>query len=330
MTGFKIDWGMLLQLRASVDEQATVVPYVCMPGSPYTGSTLLGFLLNSHPDCVSIGAATGLTARVDIANYRCSCGIRFEDCDFWKQVAFRTEELGYPVSVFESDFWNTHVKMSQRRWLNGLLVRSLGNDLLTDARDALLWRMSPIRRTVAEAQWSTWSLARAVLDVSGKTVFVDTARDHQRPKYLAPSRMLDVKVIHLVRDPRGNVASIMKHTGVDVAKASKQWKHYNLEADRVRRFLPPESWMLLRYEDLCSDPQAALDRIARFVGIPPAPVSQDLQARDNHIIGNSMRLKAIGDIRQDETWRERLTDSDLDTIARISGTTSHRFGFDWP
>ena len=92
-----------------------VVRYVCMPGSPYTGSTLLGLLLNSRPDLVSIGAATGLTAKVDIATYQCSCGVRFQDCEFWTRVSQRTAELGHPVNVFESNFWNTHVKMSDRR-----------------------------------------------------------------------------------------------------------------------------------------------------------------------------------------------------------------------
>ncbi len=301
-----------------------------MPGSPYTGSTLLGFLLNSLPEAVSIGAATGLTRRVEIATYQCSCGTRFEDCVFWKRVAARTEELGHPVSVFESNFWNTHVKMSDRRWLNGLLIRSLGSVLLTDARDAVVWRLRPIRRNLREANWSTWALARAILEVTGKKVFVDTARDHQRPKYLAQNPNLDLRAIHLIRDPRGNVASIMSHTGADVAKASRQWRHYNLEADRVRRFLPPRSWMQLHYEDLCADPQATLDRIAAFVGIEPAPIPRDLQAVDNHIIGNSMRLGAIGEIRQDQRWRERLSGDDLDVIARIAGDTSRRFGYNWP
>ncbi|MFY1005300.1 hypothetical protein ACNF5F_28245, partial [Escherichia coli] len=76
--------------------------------------------------------------------------------------------------------------------------------------------------------------ATAVLERTGKRVFVDTARDHQRPKYLRDHPLLDVKVIHLVRDPRGNVASIMKHMGLDVTTAARQWTHYNVEAARVR------------------------------------------------------------------------------------------------
>jgi hypothetical protein len=139
-----------------------------------------------------------------------------------------------------------------------------------------------------------------------------------------------VKAIHLIRDPRGNSASIMKHTGVGVSKAARQWRHYNLEADRVRKLLAPESWMLLRYEELCADPQATLDRISRFIGIVPTPVPVNLKTVGHHFIGNSMRLGDLGEIREDQTWREVLTENDLREIARITGAASHRFGYDWP
>jgi Sulfotransferase family len=305
------------------------VRYMCMPGSPYTGSTLLGLLLNSHPACASIGAATGLTARIDLATYLCSCGVRFRDCEFWRGIEARTAELGHHVAVFKNDYWSTHVRVSRRRWLDGILVRSLGSSLLNAVRDAVIWH-GPVGRRLSEARLSTWSLARAVLDAARKSAFVDTARDHQRPKYLMGSPMFDVKVIHLVRDPRGNTASIMKHTGVGVASAARRWRHYNLETDRVRHLLPSGSWMLLHYEELCADPQATLDRIAGFIGIEPAPAPKDLQLVKNHIIGNSMRLRRVGEIREDRTWREILGPEDLRVIARIAGAASHRLGYDWP
>lgn len=313
-----------------LDEMSARISYVCMPGSPYTGSTLLGFLLNAHPDCVSIGAATGLTARVDLDSYQCSCGERFRDCGFWNQVVARTAALGAAVDVFETDYWATHVRMSRNRTLNGILVRSLGNDTLTDLRDALVARRGPVRRELDQARLATWSLARAILDITARRVFVDTARDHQRPKYLAPDPRIDVRVIHLVRDPRGNAASIMRHTGVDVATAAKQWRHYNVEADRVRRYVSPDSWMTLRYEDLCADPQATLDRIAQFLGVTPAPLPGDLQAGENHIVGNSMRLNGIKEIREDTRWKQTLSPADLAVIARTTGEASRRLGFGWP
>jgi hypothetical protein len=311
-------------------EMETPIPYVCMPGSPYTGSTLLGMLMGNHPACASIGAATGLTARVDLSTYLCSCGTRFADCWFWERIACRTIELEHPVTVFQKGFWNTHVRVSDRRSVNGLIVSSLGNSSLTTARDAVIGRVGPVARRVSEARLSSWSLARAVLEVTGKRVFVDTARDHQRPRHLAGMPRLDVRVIHLVRDPRGNVASIMKHTGVGVGKAARQWRHYNVEADRIRRRFPPGSWMRLRYEELCSDPQGTLDRVSRFIGVEPAPISTLLEPSERHVIGNSMRLRALDEIREDLSWRSTLRTRDLRTVARVVGTTSHRLGYEWP
>ena len=310
--------------------QGKRVRYVCMPGSPYTGSTLLGTLLNAHPECASIGAATGLTHKADLSTYRCSCGKLFRECEFWNQIAASTRALGHPVTVFKTDFWNTHLRLSQNRLINAVLVRSLGSDLLNDVRDPLVGRLPGATAAIAEMGWNTWSLASAVLQSTGKTVFVDTARDHQRPKYLVTHPLLEIKVIHLIRDPRGNAASIMKHTGADVAAAARQWKHYNVEADRVRRYLPSASWMSLHYEELCADPAGVLDRISEFLGVGRARMQHGLGDVENHIIGNSMRLKGLGEIRQDLSWQTRFGGAELDVIARIVGPTSRHLGFAWP
>ena len=317
-------------MRDPADDTLAPVRYVSMPGSPYTGSTLLGMLMTNHPACTSIGAATGLTAKVDLDTYLCSCGLLFTECCFWHRIARRTEELGYPVTVFRTNFWNTHVRVSGRRWLNGIVVSSLGDPSLTAIRDATVGKTPAVRRRVSEARASTWSLARSVLEETGTSVFVDTARDHQRPRYLAGAPGLGLKVIHLVRDPRGNVASIMKHTGVDVGHAARQWRHYNVEADRVGRSFPRDAWMRLHYEELCAQPQETLDRVARFIEVEPIPVSDHLQPSERHVIGNSMRLSGVEAIREDRSWMERLNDDDLRVIARVTGAASHDLGYEWP
>ena len=307
------------------------VRYVCMPGSPFTGSTLLGSILNEHPQCASIGAATGLISRTDLATYRCSCGRLFRECEFWHDVGSRTSHLGHPVDVFKTGFWNTHLRLSSNRVLNALLVRSLRSDGLNDLRDAVVRRTRRSKAAVERVGWRTWSLARAVLGRTGKTVFVDTARDHQRPKFLQGHPTLDVRVIHLIRDPRGNSASIMKHTGVDAATAARQWTHYNVEAARVRRYLPPSRWLTLHYEELCADPAGTLDRIAGFLEVERAGI--DPSAADptkRHIIGNAMRMRALSEIREDRSWESRLTGADLSVIGRIAGAASRRLGYDWP
>jgi hypothetical protein len=307
-----------------------VIPYVCLPGCGYTGSTLLGFLLNAHPECASIGAATGLVARVDLPSYRCSCGALFGECGFWRAVAARTRELGHPVDVYKTGFWSTHFTWTGNRVLDALLFRSLRAPALTALRDALLADLPPVRAHLLAVAATSAAFARAVLEQTGKRVFVDTARDHQRPKLLARSPELDVRVIHLVRDARANSASIMKRLGLDAAAAARHWEKANLEAERTRRYFAPERWLRVRYDELCSDLQATLDRISDFLGVRRAPAPADFRAGAHHVIGNEMRLEGAGQVREDVSWRERLSASDLDAIARNAGRTNRFFGFDWP
>ena len=76
--------------------------------------------------------------------------------------------------------------------------------------------------------------------MTGKSVFVDTARDRDRPALLARNPELDVRAIHLVRDVRGSAASMLKHGIVnDAAAAARFWKRANLGAERVRQALAP-------------------------------------------------------------------------------------------
>jgi hypothetical protein len=235
--------------------------------------------------------------------------------------------------VFETDFWNTHLRLSRNRLANALLVRSLGWDPLNDIRDAVVGMVPGVKAAISRMAWNTWSLASAVLERSGKTVFVDTTRDHQRPKYLGQFPMLEVKVIHLVRDPRAGSASIMKHTGADVATAARQWTYSNTEAARVRRYLPEECWMSLHYEALCADPAGVLDRISDFLGIGRPMMQHGLRNPVSHIIGNKtrmMRVKDLGEIREDLSWQTRLGSAELSTIARITGSTSRSLGYGWP
>jgi hypothetical protein len=57
-------------VNQSTDGKQAPVRYLCLPGSRFTGSTLLGSLLNEHPECASIGAATGLIHKADLSTYR--------------------------------------------------------------------------------------------------------------------------------------------------------------------------------------------------------------------------------------------------------------------
>jgi hypothetical protein len=43
-----------------------------------------------------------------------------------------------------------------------------------------------------------------------------------------------------------------------------------------------------------------------------------------------MRMKGLGEIREDLSWQTTLGRAELSTIARIAGSASRSLGYDWP
>lgn len=305
------------------------VSYVCLPGTSFSGSTLLAFLLNSHPRIASIGEATGLVPRSRPAEYLCSCGRLLQECPFWRRVSAAMEAGGVPFRP-DSKRWPTRFTVSRHRRLDTLLVRSLRSDGLDAVRDALLLSWGPLRRRLEQAGKASRELARAVLEATGKQVFVDSAQDPQRLKHLARLPGLEVKAVHLVRDVRGNAASLMRHEGFSAERAAALWQRVNLEADGMRRRLPLASWLQVRYSDLCNELARTLARIHRFLGMEPAPPPEDFRTAEHHILGNPMRLAGSGSVREDLSWQQFLSERQVGAIGRLAGAANRHFGYSWP
>ena len=303
--------------------------YVCMPGQAYTGSTLLAMLVDTHPDAVSVGAASGPVPSVDVAPYRCSCGERLVDCAFWAKVAARCAELGTPLEL-GSKPWPTAFRVSRRRSVNALAARSLRSDAANAVRDALLWGRGPVAGRLRRIAAANVDLARAAAEATGASVFVDSSRDPLRPRYLTRFTDLDVRVLHLVRDPRGNVASILRHRpDLDVEVAAAQWRRANTEARRQRRAVPPGRWLSVRYEDLCAAPQVVLDQIHDHLGLAPHRLPDDLGAGEHHVLGNDMRLAGVDAVRLDERWRRALDADQLAAVERTCRPLAEEMGYSW-
>jgi len=304
--------------------------YVLMPGQSFTGSTLLGFLLNAHPSCVSVGAASGIVPGSDPESYRCSCGKLLADCEFWQEVSDAMAGRGYPFHP-SSKPWPTAYRVSRRRVLNVLATRSLRSDTANDLRDAVVARLPRARARRDTITNYNIALARAVCEHEEVDTFIDSSRDPMRPRYLEGAPGLDVHGLHLVRDARGNVASILRHVpGISTDDAAKRWFRANTEARRVLSALPDGRRRTVRYEDLCADAQGTLDVICDGLGLPEAPLPSDFRDVDHHILGNDMRLGETGSVRLDERWRAVLTDADLGIIERRCGALNRELGYSWP
>jgi hypothetical protein len=120
--------------------------------------------------------------------------------------------------------------------------------------------------------------------------------------------------------------------GRNAARATRIWYIANADAERAGRHVATHQWLRIRYDELCSDPQATIDRISNFVGVEQSVIPKDFYEGEHHIIGNRMRLrgKGSGIVRQDDSWKDYLTERDLGIIARIGGAANRSYGHNWP
>jgi hypothetical protein len=302
----------------------TPVPLLYVAGTSFTGSTLLSLLLDAHAEIASVGEATGPAVHVaDRERFPCSCGVPIRECGFWKRVAEGMRERGFAFDPLRPD---TSFDLS-RGVARHLLVRSLRSNALDALRDRAVAVAPGWGARLREIGLRNRALVGSVLDVTGKRVFADATKDPTRVRYLARYAGVEPRVVHLVRDPLGFVSSNRKNRRESVAEGIARWLRTARTVERLRRVVPAGGWLLARYEDLCADPERQLRAIADFAGVAPPPVPIDFRAGEHHVIGNRMRLASSSEIALDESWRERLSSSDVEDVLRRTAPFRRALGY---
>jgi hypothetical protein len=300
-------------------------PLLYVVGTPYTGSTLLSFLLNAHPEIVAVGEATGPAGDPPGgAGVVCSCGSLLRNCPFWASVAVEMQKRG---QTFDVGDWNTEFRLRVGPLLRQALVRSLRSNALDGARDALVQRLPVWGPRLRELARRNESFAASVLAVSGKRILADASKDPIRPRFLAALTGLAPRAIHLIRDSPGFVSSYMRNAGGTLSSGVRLWTRVANAAERLRAILPAERWLCVRYEDLCAAPQQELARIWALAGVAALTGPISFRSCEHHILGNRMRLSSSSEIALDESWRERLNPAQLVEILQRTNATRARYGY---
>jgi hypothetical protein len=185
----------------------------------------------------------------------------------------------------------------------------------------------------------------AINRVATGHVVVDTSKRAAYASLLHTSG-LDVRVVHLVRDPRAVAYAMHKHierphvndTGQDLMHrrssigAASEWVLFN-EANRVLA-LKGIPVLRLRYEDLVADPVTALAAICRHAGIAEAvdPTTAELGFVDltpsHGLAGNPMRFRT-GRVRitPDEAWRTEMHPADRSVTTLLTMPWLAHYGY---
>ena len=299
-------------------------------GTSFTGSTLTAFMLNLHPQIVSVGEAAGpaRSARVKGGEFPCSCGATLAECPFWTGVGEEMKARGLP---FDPGHWDLRFDPDDRL-ARRLLTSSLRSNRADDLREAVVLRTPGLGRSLRATAHRTEAMMASVCSVAGKPVFADTSKQVYRARCLDRLTNLQPYVVHLVRDSLGFVASKKSRReknpkGAELGNAIGYWNRRSAQVERLFATLPPERRLRVRYEDLCRDPEREFGRICGLVGLEPLPGPYDFLTGDHHIVGNHMRLASSSEVVLDERWRSTLSPDEIDAVRRKTNGYREKFGY---
>jgi hypothetical protein len=278
--------------------------------SSYSGSTLLSFLLNTHPKIMTVGHTTGWHFS-DTEEFFCSCGERIEKCPFFNHVrrAFEARKIPFAFNDFGTEYL-----LSENERLNRLLTAGspyLPSSAMEKARDGVVRLVPGFAARLSRQDLANRTFIEAALDYGGAEVYADNSHGPHRLRHLSRISDLALYPVHLVRDPRGVVLSHMKHRGWSADFAA--WKWLDEQADIARVLQEFDRRATVHYEDVCDDTDAALARLHAFAGLEEVPVPEDFKSVEHHILGNKMR-ESSSRISSDRRWESELSTQDLRAI----------------
>jgi hypothetical protein len=299
--------------------------FVYLTSANYSGSTLLTFLLNGHPQIATIGELKG--ASKDPETHMCSCGTAIGRCPFWTRVLEGLHQRGVPFR-HENVYSQCGFRIADSSFANRMVRHYYRAAPLELARDVLIALSPACRRAFPRIVKTNEAFVDVVSEVTQARIFLDSSKDPIRLKYLLRVDSLAVKVIHMIRDGRGVMNSAMKRLNCSPEEGVTEWVRREGEIARILRKVPEERRLRLRYEDLCANPVKELERVFRFLGVAPEDANLDFRSVEHHILGNAMRFEKTSEIRQDTKWMRELTPEQIEIFERIGGALNRKYGND--
>ena len=296
-------------------------------GHGYSGSTLLTFLLGSHPQIATIGEL-GIAEQAKVKTtpdeYLCSCHAPVRECEFWRHVSREMAKRGH-----DFDVWNSDLEFRAKcGGISDVILRAVQRGPALELARSVGVRVVPgARRELARVLSRIEALVDIVTRYKGSRVFLDSSKRPERAVFMRRIPSFDMRVLHLIRDGRAVSWSNMKNLSIGPEAAADSWLSDNIAAEKARRYFPKDRWMTLRHEDVCADPVGALSKIYSFVGLPSGTGIPEFRGVEHHVIGNRMRLSSTSEIRLDERWKTALTPEQMAVIERKVMPLNRSYGY---
>lgn len=303
------------------------LPVLYVGGMPRSGSTLTDLMLHQLSGHVGVGELFYLWRNCIVHDNLCACGKPFSACDFWLRVgkeAFGGWDRLDPYEVMR---------------LQDTVDRTAAIPMLLSPR-----RPPRFQRALDDYVDVLTRLYQAIALVSGAEVIVDSSKRPSLAFVLRLAPELDLRVAHVVRDPRGVAFSFAKHVALDpgvalrqemprstTRKVSRRWLSVNALIGSLRRLGVPS--VRLRYEDLVAAPGDQLSRILAMEGRAEHEfefvTAGDLQVPESHLIAAGRIRLSSGRValHLDEDWRSQMSPGARKLVEVMTAPARWRYGY---
>lgn len=273
---------------------------VYIGGMSRSGSTLLDLLFGTAEGVFSGGEIKRLWECAILKGEPCACGRQYQDCSVWSQVLTESVLGGPPKNIAQK------VVAIQKR--GDVRFRHTGK----------ISRMVRDRDLPPTVRWYRDIHVRVHLqlaNITNSNTIINSSKFPQDAALLSSSPDIDLRFVHLIRDPRGVVSSLhrkkLRHDGRLMPRKSSietafNWSLINLGCEQVAKLLRDRA-IKVRYERIATYPDETMQQLTKAFSLPSTYLNR-LYAEDNHTIGgNPHRFnRTPREIKLDERWRDDL------------------------
>lgn len=272
---------------------------VFVVGAPRSGTTLVQRMLDAHPRLAIFDEVTYFEGILKVAGV--------------------VPDLAAPGAI--DRFFEALPRLEQYPYWNNI------DDLLAASRQALEGSAEPsyalVYRTFMEAY------ARR----TGKARFGDKSPANVRHLDATLAIFPKARIIHVVRDPRGAVASRRntEWSSDEVLSTAIKWRLDVEAAGRFQASAPAGTITEVRYEDIVRHTERELRRLCAFLDEPFAPEMMEFhRSSDVSFQGSPWKDGVFRPVSEAslERWRKELTEPQLGIIQLVIGKALREHGYE--
>ena len=308
-----------------MDSGSTKVLYVA--GFGRSGSTILSNSLGQVEGFFSAGELNFIWKHALIENRLCGCGRPSRECPVWR-------------SVFDEAFGGmdrVDAREMMRLQAAGARTRHIPLMLTEKGRRRLKGRMGKFLNASAR-------LYEAIKSVTGSRVIVDSSKEPAYGYAMGMVPELDVRVLHLIRDPRAAAYSWLKKKAQPDSEdrefmhrksaldSAVLWDAWNASIEAL--WCGSGDHLRLRYEDFVTGPKDSFERILDLLDEPDAGLplvgEQEVKLGVSHTVsGNPNRFDTGAiELRPDHEWTRKMKPRDRNLVTGLTFPLLKRYGYE--